>query len=178
MKNIQLYVTSVLVLLILTACGSGGGGGDNGSTGQNQQPAPKTKATLKLNLTGTLPVGAAMSGVDYVITLPANVTPQLANNAVAEGVVTSSGVFASSSVNVLYTAASAGSPGTFRVTVTSNDVGGASQIGEVSTIVLQLANGATPTVGSFGVSDTSVVDTSLYNTISGMAVTVTGVTLQ
>lgn len=52
------------------------------------------------------------------------------------------------------------------------------QVGEVATIILQLANGATPSAGDFVVSAASVIDAALYDTIGGMGAIVANVTLQ
>jgi hypothetical protein len=57
-KNILLKFVLTLALLILAACG-GGGGAD--TAGQNPPPA-KTTATLKINLTGTLPATTTIAG--------------------------------------------------------------------------------------------------------------------
>ena len=79
MKNILLYLALTLTLLTLTACG-GGGGSD--TAGQNP-PVAKTIATLKISQTGSLPSSTTISGADFTITLPANVTPAMTNGAVA-----------------------------------------------------------------------------------------------
>jgi hypothetical protein len=177
MKNILLYLTMTMTLLTLAACGGGGGGSDGGT------PAPTAKTTAKLTIsqTGSLPASTTISGADFTITLPADVTPALVNGAVAAGVVTASGTFAGSTLapQVTYTAAMANTPGTLRVILASSTTAGVSQIGEIATITLQLANGAAPTAASFGqLSAVSVVDTALYTTISGMGASVTAVTLR
>lgn len=175
-RNILNYVTILLILSIVTACGGGGGGGGVDST---QQPPAKTTATLKINLTGTLPVSAAVAGTDFTLTLPTNVTPAITDGGVATEVVSLSGTFAGGTQTPpVYTAATAGAPGTIKVTLASSIPAGVTQTGEVATIILQLANGAAPTVTSFGVNSVSVIDAVLYNTISGMGASVANVTLQ
>jgi hypothetical protein len=83
------------------------------------------------------------------------------------------------SPQVTYTAATTNGPGTLRVILTNSISAGVTQVGEVATINLQLANGVTPTVGSFGLSAVSVVDAVQYNSsISGMGANVASVTLQ
>ena len=140
----------------------------------------KTVAALKINLTGTLPAATAISGAGFTITLPANVAPALTNGAVASGAVSLSGTFSGSTISpqVVYTAATATASGTLKVTFASSSASGVTQVDEVVTITLQLSNGATPTAVSFGLSGVSVVDTALYDTISGMGVNIGSVTLQ
>ena len=178
MKNILLYIGMALTLMILTACGGGGGGG-TAPAGQNPTPIAKTTATLKINQTGSLPPSTAISGADFTLTLPANVTPAMTNGAVATGVVALSGTFAGSTLSpqVVYTAATASAPGTLKVILASSEAAGLSQVGEVATITLQLANDAAPTAASFGVNAVSVID-ALYAPITGMNVVVASVTLQ
>jgi hypothetical protein len=140
----------------------------------------KTKATIKINLTGTLPASIAISGVGFTLTLPADVTPATTNGVVATGVVSNSGIFTGSTLSpqTVYTVAAASSPGTLKVTLASSVTAGITQTGEVATITLQLVNGAAPTAASFGISGVSVIDAALYGTISGMGASVAGVTLQ
>lgn len=176
MKNIRLHLAMTLTLLTLAACG---GGGDGGGDSQIQQPAVKTTAKLTINLTGLLPASSAIAGADITLTLPANVTPAMANGAVSTAAVTLSGTFAGGTQTPpVYTAAVGNSPGTLKMTLVNPVQSGVTQVGEVATITLQLANDAAPTVASFGVSAVSVVDATLYGTISGMGASVTGVTLQ
>ncbi|MDD2736638.1 MAG: hypothetical protein PHF56_22125 [Desulfuromonadaceae bacterium] len=174
MKNILLCFTMTLVLFTLAACGGGGGGGE-GSGGTNFPAA----TTLKINLTGTLPASTAISGVDFTLTLPENVTPAVnSDGSVSTGVVSSSGTFAGTTFPplVYYTAATAGVPGKMKVTFSSLLPAGISQGGEVASIVLQLSNGVIPTVGSFGLSAVSVYDVTVIGPISGMGAIVASVT--
>lgn len=179
MKNKLIYLAMTLTLLTLAACG-GGGGGDNGTAVQNPPPIAKTIATLTINLTGSLTGSTTISGADFTLTLPANVTPAMTNGAMATGVVSPAGTFAGSTLSpqVIYTAATSGAPGTLKVILASSAAAGLSQVGEVATITLQLANGAAPTAGSFVVSGDSVIDATLYAPIAGMNVVVANVTLQ
>lgn len=172
MKNILICGVLALVLMNLVACG--GGGGDATA------PAAKTTASLKMSQTGSLPPSTTISGADFTLTLPANVTPAIANGDVATGVVSLSGTFAVSTLapQVVYTAATASAPGTLRVILANSVAAGLSQVGEVATITLQLANGAAPTTASFGVNAVSVIDAALYAPITGMNVVVASVTLQ
>lgn len=172
MKKILSCIILSLTLLILAACGGGGGGG-GGSNG------PST-VTLKINLAGTLPASTAISGADFTVTLPANVTPVLTNGVVATNVVANSATFAGSTLSpqVTYAAATASNPGTLRVILSSSDLVGVAQVGEAATITLQLANGVAPTTANFGLSAISVFDVSLYNHISGMNASIASVTLQ
>ena len=175
-KNILLNITVILTLLVFVGCGGGGGGTTTPST---TDTAAKTTTTLKINLTGALPASTAISGAAFTLTLPANVTPALTGGAVATGVVTNSGTFAGSTLSqAVYTAATASVPGTLKVTLASSTTEGVNQVGEVASILLQLANGATPTAASFGVGAVSVIDAAVYGTISGMGVSVASVTLE
>jgi uncharacterized repeat protein (TIGR02543 family) len=139
----------------------------------------KTAATLTINLTGSLPVSTAISGAAFTLTLPVNVTPAMVNGAIATGVVSVSGTFAGSTLSpqVVYTAATS-SAGTLNITLANSIQAGVTQVGEVATITLQLANGAAPTAGSFGLSAVSVIDATLYAPITGMNAVIAGVTLQ
>jgi hypothetical protein len=175
MKNILLNLTMTLTLLTLAACGGGGGG-----SGSVPPPTAKTTALLTINLTGALPAGTAISGADFTITLPANVTPTLSNGAVVTGVVVNSGTLIGSTVSpqVVYTAATGNTPGTIKVILTSSATAGVTQVGEVATIALQLANGVVPSAGSFLVSADHVFDATIISQLSGMNVVVSSVTLQ
>lgn len=173
MKNILFYLVMPLTLITISACGGGGG-----ST--SPQPTAKTTATLTINLTGTLPAGTSLSGTDFTVTLPGNVTPVMANGAVAAGVVSSAGVFTGSTLSpqVVYTAATAGVPGSLMVILPNSIPAGVTQIGDVATIILQLANGAVPTAADFPLSAVSVIDAAQYAAISGMGVSIASVMLQ
>jgi uncharacterized repeat protein (TIGR02543 family) len=141
---------------------------------------PPTSATLKINLSGDL-AGKAISGAEFTLTLPANVTPTTVGGEVATSVVTPSGTFAGSSIApvVTYTPAVGAAPGTVHVVVTNSVPTGVMTAGEVATINLQLSNGAAPVVTDFALNSVPVVviDT-LYNPIAGMTASVAGVTLQ
>lgn len=147
---------------------------------QMSSTGTKTTATLKINLSTTLPASTAISGAGFTLTLPANVTPALTNGVVATGAVLLSGTFANSllSPQAVYTAATASLPGLLKVTLASSTPAGVTQVGEVATITLQLANGAVPTASSFVVSAASVIDAALYAPITGMNVVVASVVLQ
>jgi len=173
MRNILTYLVVSFTLLFFVACHGGS------TSGQNQQQAASTTATLAINLTGTLPSNTAIAGVDFTLTLPANVTPAITNNTVDNGVVTLAGAFAGGAqMPSFYTAATGSAPGTLRVTMVNAAPTGVTQVGEVATITLQLANGASPTLASFGVSSVSVVDAARYSVISGMGASLANLTLQ
>lgn len=179
MKNISLSLLLSLLLLTLTACGGGGGGGVGGTPAIDSQA--KTTATLKINLTGMLPNSTTtISGAAFILTLPANVTPAMTNGSVKTGVVSCSGTFAGSTLapQVVYTAATSSTPGSLNVILASSVPTGIAAVGEAATINLQLANGAAPTSGSFGLSAVGVFDAAVYEAISGMSVSVAGVSLR
>lgn len=136
----------------------------------------KSTSILKINLTGTLSTNTAIAGADFVLTLPANVTPALTNGSVTTGVVINSGTFLGSGISpqVDYSAAL----GTLHITLANTVNTGVTQVGEVATVTLQLANGVTPTAANFGLSSVNVIDATYYGMITGMDVSVASVTLQ
>ena len=140
----------------------------------------KTTATLKINLTGTLPASTSIAGADFTLILPTNVTPALTNGSVATTVVTPSGLFAGSSITpqIVYTAATLSTLGTLHITVANSVNSGVTQIGEVATIVLQLSNGALPTLSNFTLTATSATDATYYSVITGISASIASVTLQ
>jgi hypothetical protein len=127
-----------------------------------------------------LPAGTAISGAVITLTLPANVTPATSGGVVDAGVVAFSGAFAGSTLapQVVYTAATASARGTLKMTLANSVPAGVTQVGEVATITLLLANGATPTAASFSLAPVNVIDAARYATISGMGASVARVTLQ
>jgi len=169
MKNILVYLAVSFTLLNFVAC--------SGDT-ENNLPT-KTSAIIVINLTGILPIGISIAGADFTITLPVDVTPATTSGIVDSGVVSPSGTFAGGTqLPPIYTPATATTPGSLRVTLASSVLTGVSQVGEVATIAVQLANGATPTAASFVVSAVCVIDAALYNPISGVGANVANVTLQ
>ena len=139
----------------------------------------KSIATLKINLTGTLSPNTAIAGADITLVLPVNVTPALAGTAVAPGVVSLSGTFAGGAqTDPVYSEASGNNPGKLHFTLVNAAPAGVTQVDEVATITLQLANGATPTITDFSFSSVSVIDAAFYSQIDGMWARVASVTLQ
>ena len=158
-------------ITLLAACGGGGGGADTPSV-------TPTTAVLKIALTGILPGGVAIAGAGCTVTLPTGVTPALFNGDVAAAVVTASGTFlGGTQVAPVYTAASGMTAGSIALTVANSAPAGVTQVGEVATVTLQLADTVTPSVGSFQVGNVRVIDT-LGNPVSGFSAQVTHVTLQ
>lgn len=168
MKIFLLILSFTLALITLAACGGGGGA-------TSTSPKVNTTATLKIAITGSLPPSTAISGAKFTITLPANVTPEITGADVSNGVVINSGTFANSTLapQVVYKSETS----KLDVILSSSVVSGITQVDEVATITLKLANRATPTATSFVISGESVVDASLYNSISGMGVIVKTVEL-
>jgi len=160
----------LFTLLIFAGCGGGG----------NETPAVTyTTATLKINLNGDL-AGKAIAGAEFTLTLPADVTPEIANNAVASTVVTPSGTFAGGNQTPpVYTAATGSAAGKIQIVLANNVAAGVTTAGEVATVVLQLANAAAPAASGFALDSVpvKVIDT-LGAPIAGMTATVAGVTLQ
>ena len=169
----KILLAGFVVTLLLAGCG-GGGGGNTGGGG-----ATATTATLKIVLTGNLPASTAISGASFTLTLPANVTPATVNGTVVTGVVSNSGTFSNSTIAplVIYTPATT-VPGALNVTLTHSAPAGITQVGEVATIILQLANNATPTSASFGLSAENVIEAVSFNIVPGMGAGIASVTLQ
>lgn len=165
------YLNSFLCLATLTACGGSGGN----TTPLSQQVIKSTAtATLKVSLIGTLPATDAISGADFTINLPANVTPKNTNGSVDPGVVEPSGTFAGSTVQVVYSAAAS----TLRVFLPSSVPTGLTQVGEAATITLLLANNSAPSASSFSIASASVLDVATVTSINGIGVAISSVTLQ
>ena len=171
-KHILKYLTLTITLLTLAACGGGGGGGAVSTT--------KSIATVKIALSGTLPAGGTIIGAVFTLTLPDNVTPELVSGAVADSAVTASGTFTGGAVTpVVYTPATASTPGTLVVVLASAATGGITEVGEVATVTLHLANNAAPGTDSFTLDQANVkVFDTLGKTVVGLNATVSGVTLQ
>lgn len=168
MKNIILSVILSFSLLALAACG----GGESGD------PA-KTTATVKVSLNG--PLGAnTIAGAGFTLTLPANVTPALTSGVVAAGVITPSGTFAGGTyvTPVAYAPAAGATPGKLEIQVANSVPTGVTTAGEIVTITLQLANGASPVAADFPVSSVSVINNTPGAPIAGMSASVNSVTLQ
>jgi hypothetical protein len=167
-KNIVRTVF-LLALLSLSACGDG-----------SSTPAVTyTTATLKISLSGVLPAGKTIAGTTFTLTLPANVTPAMTSGAVAASVVTPSGTFAGSSISPIatYNPAVGAASGTMPIVLASSLPAGVTTVGEVATIVLQLANGAAPAASNFALSSLIVSDTG-GAAIAGMTASVLGVVLK
>jgi hypothetical protein len=182
MKNILCFIAITLTLLTLAACGGGGGGGGgtpDAAGGQSQPTSTSSSVTFTIQLTGILPANTAISGATCILALPANVTPAMVSSVVATSVLSYSGTFAGSTAApiVTYTAATASTPGALSVVLTNTVSAGVTQVGEVATVTLQLANGASPTVASFGASSVTVYDVR-GAIINGKGATVTNVTLK
>lgn len=167
----RILIGIIFSLAILTVAACGGGGGDSGT------PAVYTTATVKISLTGS-PGGKGIAGAGFTLTLPANVTPTMVNDAVASGVVTCSGTFAGNSIAPVatYTPATGSTQGTLRIVLSSSVPAGVTTAGEVATVALKLANSATPAAAGFPLNSISVIDT-LGGAITGMTATVSGVVL-
>jgi hypothetical protein len=137
MKTISNIITLFCLSALITLAGCGGGGGST--------PAAVSKATVKLSTQGTLAQGTHLAGIDVVITLPTGVTVSAdANNVVAAGVITVSGVAAQTGVTVLgpqiFTPATATAAGKLEFTIAAGNFG----TGEFATVNFNLATGSNP----------------------------------
>lgn len=158
MKNILLFLALTLSLFVLAGCGSDS---DNTPTKPDN-----TKAVLKIKLTGTLPANKAIVLADFTLKLPSNVTVPVTDAVVL------SGTFAGGSM-IPYTVGAA----KLAVHAVNKVEAGVTEVGEVATITLQLANGATPKKEDFSFETVIVADPS-GNPISGFSAEVASVTLQ
>lgn len=164
------YLFMTLMLLSMTACGEANFG--------SSAPEPASQAVLKVSLTGALPAGSAIIGAGFSITLPTDVTPDMASDAEAATVITSSGTFAGGiDTPPVYNAATATAPGTIAVALANAAPAGVTDVGEVATITLRLSNGAAPSATSFAISDVKVIDTG-GNSVTGIGAAVSSVVLQ
>jgi hypothetical protein len=173
MRQLLKYLSLTLTLLTLAACGGGGGDSSSG-------PTTYTTATVRISLSGTLPATRAIAGAGFVLTLPENVTPATTNGIIASSVVTPSGTFAGGTlIQPVYTPATATTAGTVQIAVANAAPAGVTQVGEIATVTLKLANGAMPTAAAFTLPQVgvTVIDTD-GNSIGGMQVIVSGVQLQ
>lgn len=172
-RQLLKYLSLTLTLLILAACGGGGGDSSSG-------PTTYTTATVRIALNGTLPANRAIAGAGFTLALPADVTPATINGIIASSVVTPSGTFAGGTlIQPVYTPATATTAGTVQIALANAAPSGITQVGEIATVTLKLANGAAPTAAGFTLPQVgvTVIDTD-GNSVSGMQVIVTGVQLQ
>lgn len=170
--NFLRQLSFMLLLLIgLAACGGGGGGSGSNSP-------VYTKAVVKIAITGILPQGTTISGAGCTVTVPAGVTVATGNDgAVATGMVTPSGIFATGTQTPpVYT--SSGNTASLKLALASGSPLGETAVGEIVTVVFDLATGIEPTVSSFVLSDIAVVDAGTYSNISGLNISVLSVALQ
>ena len=122
-----MYCFFILSVLFLTGCG------DNGSVANTSR--------VILSTQGSLPVGAALSGVDVTLQLPTGITPRLAADGTVDiSVVKGSGVITGKAgiFTVTYTPASGTLPGTLNFVIYSTAVDGFG-IGEFATVTMNKA---------------------------------------
>jgi len=151
MKRIVLssLLIFALCLTMLSACGGGGGGSSSAP-----QPSGPTTAVIKIGTTGGLGLGSLISGVSVTVVLPAGVTvkatPDIINPSV---LVTNAGVVMVSGV----TGTNASAPyNTYNSADRKVDINVVDQdgfgIGQFVTVNCDIASGATPTAGGFGLT--------------------------
>jgi hypothetical protein len=158
-------------MVTLAACG-----GSETKAANPSQQVTKSKATVQVKLTGTLPAATAISGVEFTINLPTNITPKNINGIVDSDVVIPSGVFAGSatSTQCIYSATET----TLKVIITSSVETGVTAIGEVATITLPLTNNSVPSTSSFSIASSRVFDVATISAISNIGMTVGNVTFE
>lgn len=150
MKKISLssLLIFALGLTMLSACGGG-----SSSSSDPQQSGPTT-AVIKIGTTGTLGSGSLISGITVTGVLPAGVTvkatpdPTTPSVLVTDpGVVVASGVTGTSATTPINTFNAADR--TVGINLVDPDGFG---IGQFVTVNCDIASGATPTAGSFGIT--------------------------
>lgn len=148
-------------LLMVTGCGN-----DSGI----MMPL-YTSATLKISLPS---YNRNIIGTDFVLTLPAGVTPALEadGQTVSAGVVTPSGTW-TKGLGIFYTPAAGSNPGSLSIPLGN---GGIPQGGEVATVVLKLNGFTIPSASSFAITGGTVIDAN-SNTITGILLTVSDLKL-
>ena len=178
LKHILIRLSSLLVLFALAACGGGGGSGSSAAALTNANGS-YTNATLKIALVGTLPSGTSIAGVNFTLFFLPELKPAMTNGAVAAGVVTPSGTFATGiQLEPVYTApATATSYGNLLITLADTSQAGVTQVGEIGEITLQLPSHAAPTSNSYMLSTNGVIDLA-GNPITTLRAVVSEVTLQ
>lgn len=130
---------------------------------------------LKISLTGTPPAATAIAGAEFVLTLPAGLTPATLD---ASGSVVPSGLFSTGAfVGVNYIPATIGESGTMNISVTDGG-DGITETGEIATVILNRISGAVPAISDFPLSNDSVFDTNNGVSIAGINVVVTSVSMQ
>ncbi|HZV82068.1 MAG TPA: hypothetical protein VFF53_07880 [Geobacteraceae bacterium] len=176
LKHFLFRSSLLLVLTFLAACGGGGGGG---SSTPAAVPTPTySKAIVKVALVGTLPPGSAISGTSFALILKPELTPALTNGAVAAGVVTPSGTFASGTQITDWTPPNTTiTTGKMMIDLADTTPAGVTQVGEVATITLQLVNQSAPPAGSYVLAPYGVADLS-GNPIPTLQAAITEVILQ
>jgi hypothetical protein len=183
-KYIQLVLLSVLTLLCFAACGGGGGGGggsDNSTaTALTATSVTYTTATLQIDLVGTLPAGSSISGVNFTLYMPRELTPAMTGTTtVAAGVVIPSGTFVNAiQTDPLFTSSFiTGTNSNMVITLADTSAAGVTQVGEIAKITLQISKNATPTTDSFTLTTNGVIDLA-GNPIPTLKAVVSKVTLQ
>jgi hypothetical protein len=149
---------SILILVLSTSvllnCGGGGGGGGTTGGGSTQP----TKAVVKIAMTGTLPTGTLIGGIDITVSLAPGVSAKSTSNPpeTDAGVVVASGV-ASTNALILatYTPSSGSAHGTARLLVIKSSGFGT---GEFATVFGDIAAGYNPTSADFTVNALTVID--------------------
>jgi hypothetical protein len=144
---------AVCGILLVLGCGGGGGGGTTG--GGSTQP---TEAVVKIAMTGTLPAGTLIGGIDIAVSLARGVSAKSTSNPpeTDAGVVVASGVASTNSqILATYTPPSGSTHGTARLLVINASGFGT---GEFATVSGDIAEGYNPTSADFTVNALTVAD--------------------
>lgn len=167
MKKITLLTCLLLfysVLALISGCGGGGGGG--GSSTPGTTPSQPTTAIVKLSTSGTLSSGTLIGGADITLALPAGVSVKSTTNPpqTDAGVITASGVAASSTTIAVYTVTTNTLPGKVRIMLVNAN---GFSTGEFVTISCDIAVGNSPTAAGFSLVNFSAVNVN-GSAISGL----------
>jgi hypothetical protein len=166
------YLSIVLIvtlgLITLSACGGGGGGG-----GSAPAPAPTSAVvTLSTVTNSVIPATTTINFTSVTITLPSGVTVKTmpSSSETGTGVVVSSGSATGADAFGLYTAATASTPGTVKVTIFKLDINGIGfNPGEFCKVYADIAAGHSPAPSSF--STPTLDDISGFDTLTSSTVT-------
>lgn len=154
-RSVRIVILLITITLGL-AIGCGGGGGGGGTPGGNStQP---TQVIVKIAITGTLPTGTLIGGIDITVSLASGVSAKSTSNPpeTDAGIVVASGVASSNSqILATYTPPSGSTNGLTRLLVINASGFGT---GEFATVTGDIAAGYQPTSALFSVTTLTVTD--------------------
>jgi len=169
MTTLSGLLITCFILVSLVACGGGGGG---------SAPVQPTKAVITLSMTGTLPAGTLIYGVQATVNLPAGVTAKASPSSsnpqamvTDAGVASASGQAAGAETVLASYLTSSTTPTTHKVALYMAKSGGFS-VGEFGVVNCDITAGYFPTAADFTVTDLMTFDSNGL-TIPGLSVGLT-----